>query len=254
MNVRKILNTALRPVGYELARRKENPKFPQDFTEEEQSICTAVRPFTMAREVDKIYPIIGACRHVSEGKVPGAIVECGVWRGGMMMAAAFTLKALNRTDRDLYLFDTFAGMVEPTEHDKDVRGNLAEVRFKEASREGEVVDWCYASLPEVKKNMQSTGYPSERMHFIQGKVEETIPQHAPEKIAILRLDTDWYESSLHEMIHLYPRLQRGGVLILDDYGFWQGSRKATDEYFARHNIAMHLVRVDSACRVGVKVD
>jgi len=254
MNVRKILNAALRPAGYELARRKENPRFPQDFTEEEQKICGAVRPFTMAREVDKIYPVIGAVRHVVEGNVPGAFVECGVWRGGMTMAAALTLKSLGRADRDLYLFDTFAGMVEPTEHDKDVRGNLAEVRFKESPREGDVVDWCYASLPEVKKNMESTGYPASRMHFVQGKVEETIPQTIPEKIAVLRLDTDWYESSLHEMVHLYPRLQRGGVLILDDYGFWQGSRKATDEYFAKHKIAMHLVRVDSACRVGVKID
>jgi O-methyltransferase len=254
MNVRKILNTALRPLGYELARRKENPKFPQDFTENEQSICGAVRPFTMAREVDKIYPIIGATRHVVQSNIPGAIVECGVWRGGMMMAAALTLKSLGRMDRDIYLCDTFAGMVEPTEHDRDVRGNLAEVRFKEAPKQGAVVDWCYASLADVKNNMQSTGYSPQRIHYVEGKVEDTLPQGAPEKIAVLRLDTDWYESSIHEMVHLYPRLQRGGVLILDDYGFWQGSRKATDEYFAQHKIAMHLVRVDSACRVGVKVE
>src|SRR5688572_8453450 len=103
MNVRKALNIALGSIGYELSRRKENPKFPQDFTEEEKSICTAVRPFTMAREVDKIYPIIGACRHVTEANIPGAIVECGVWRGGMMMAAALTLKSMGRTDRHLYL-------------------------------------------------------------------------------------------------------------------------------------------------------
>src|SRR5687767_11359134 len=106
MNVRKILNTALGPIGYELARRKENPKFPQDFAEDEKSICNAVRPFTMAREVDKIYPIIGATRHVVESNIAGAIVECGVWRGGMMMAAALTLKSLSRADRDIYLCDT----------------------------------------------------------------------------------------------------------------------------------------------------
>jgi hypothetical protein len=76
---------------------------------------------------------------------------------------------------------------------------------------------------------------------------------APQRISILRLDTDWYESSKHELVHLFPRLERGGVLILDDYGHWQGARQATDEYFKEHQVQMHLVRVDEACRVGVKL-
>jgi O-methyltransferase len=253
MNLRKILNTVLTPTGYELSRRAADETYPSDFDPEDRSICDAVRPYTMARHVDRIYSVVNATRYVVQNGIQGAIAECGVWRGGMMMAVALTLKQLGRVDRDLYLFDTFAGMVEPGELDRDARGNRAEESFRKAPKNGEVVDWCFASLEEVKANMASTGYPRERMFFVQGKVEETIPAHAPERISVLRLDTDWYESSLHEMVHLFPRLQRAGVLILDDYGFWQGSRKATDEYFEKHGIACHLVRVDSSSRVGVKI-
>jgi O-methyltransferase len=253
MNLRKFLNTVLVPTGYELSRRANTDPYPSDFTSEDKQICDTVRPCTMARHVDRIYSVINATRYVVHNNIQGAITECGVWRGGMMMAAALTLKQLGHTDRDLYLFDTFAGMVQPGELDRDARGNLAEESFRKAPKTGEVVDWCFASVDEVKKNMASTGYPKEKMFFVQGKVEDTIPANVPDRISVLRLDTDWYESSLHEMVHLFPRLQRGGILILDDYGFWQGSRKATDEYFQKHGIAFHLVRVDSSSRVGVKI-
>ncbi len=253
MNLRKFLNTVLTPTGYELGRRSAADAYPADFTDEDRQICEIVRPYTMARHVDRIYSVINAARYVVQSGIEGALVECGVWRGGMMMAAALALKHLDRMDRDLYLFDTFAGMVQPGELDRDARGNLAEESFRKAPKRGEGVDWCFASVDEVKGNMATTGFPKERLHFIQGKVEDTIPENAPDRISVLRLDTDWYESSLHEMVHLFPRLQRGGVLILDDYGFWQGSRKATDEYFQKHGIAFHLVRVDSSSRVGVKI-
>jgi hypothetical protein len=253
MNLRKILNTVLTPTGYELSRRSSLERYPSDFTPDDIAICEAVRPYTMARHVDRIYSVINATRYVVQNGIQGAIVECGVWRGGMMMAAALALKQLGRTDRELRLFDTFAGMVEPGELDKDARGNSAGVSFRKAEKKGAGVDWCFASVDEVKANMSTTGYPVEKMFFVEGKVEDTIPGQAPDRISVLRLDTDWYESSLHEMVHLFPRLQRGGILILDDYGFWQGSRKATDEYLQKHGIAFHLVRVDSSSRVGVKI-
>ena len=82
--------------------------------------------------------------------------------------------------------------------------------------------------------LHGTGYPPERIHFVRGPVEETLPAGAPDEIALLRLDTDWYESTRHELEHLYPRLAAGGVLLVDDYGHWEGARKAVDEYFADH--------------------
>ena len=102
--------------------------------------------------------------------------------------------------------------------------------------------------------MYSTGYDKSKIHLVKGKVEETIPKTLPERIALLRLDTDWYASTKHEMLHLFPRLVPGGVLILDDYGSWLGARKAVDEYIAENKVKIFLCRVDNSGRVAVKLD
>jgi O-methyltransferase len=112
--------------------------------------------------------------------------------------------------------------------------------------------WCVAGLEDVKRNLYSTGYPKEKLHFIKGKVEDTVPGQAPENIAMLRLDTDWYESTAHELQHLYPRLAKNGVLIIDDYGHWLGSRKAVDEYFAKQSFCPLFNRMDYTGRLAVK--
>jgi hypothetical protein len=105
----------------------------------------------------------------------------------------------------------------------------------------------------VQRAVRSTGYDPGKIHLIKGKVEDTVPGAAPTKIALLRLDTDWYESTRHELEHLFPRLSPGGVIIIDDYGHWQGARRATDEFLAQHNIPLLLNRIDYTARIGVKV-
>ena len=112
---------------------------------------------------------------------------------------------------------------------------------------------AYAPIMDVRSNMESTGYPLSLLHFVQGKVEETVPSSAPDQISILRLDTDWYESTKHELLHLFPRLSRNGILIIDDYGDWVGARKAVDEYFAAHGLKPFLARIDTTGRVYVKL-
>jgi len=104
----------------------------------------------------------------------------------------------------------------------------------------------------VQANLGRTGYPAERIHYVKGKVEETIPATLPSRIALLRLDTDWYESTRHELQHLYPLLSTHGVLIIDDYGHWQGARQAVDEYFAASAEPVFLHRVDYTARLVVK--
>lgn len=141
-------------------------------------------------------------------------------------------------------------MTPPTENDKDYSGADAEVLLQRDPKGTKI--WCEASLEDVQENMKSTGYPAERIHFIKGPVEETIPGRLPNRIAILRLDTDWYESTKHELIHLYPLLVPGGVLIIDDYGHWQGAQKAVDEYFAQAGIKALLARIDYTCRMMIK--
>lgn len=229
----------------------DRPSFPADFDETSIAVIRSVQPYTMT-SVERIFALIQAVEYVVRAGIPGDMVECGVWQGGSMMAVAQTLQRLGDTDRDLYLFDTYEGMPQPTEADVDYSGNSAAVEFETMKKTADSSDWCYASIEQVQQNLASTGYPMARINLIKGKVEDTIPVQAPEKIAILRLDTDWYESTQHELIHLFPRLVEGGVLIIDDYGHWQGSRRATDEYLAEHKIPLLLNRVDYTARIAVK--
>ena len=97
------------------------------------------------------------------------------------------------------------------------------------------------------------GYNTEKLHFIKGKVENTLPEYAPKQISLLRLDTDWYESTKHELTHLFPRLVSGGVLILDDYGYWAGAKKAVDEYFSQNKTQILLNRIDQTGRIAIKI-
>jgi len=168
------------------------------------------------------------------------------------MAAALTLRGMDCLDRDLYLFDTFQGMTKPREVDVHVSGHAAMTEFVREQIGEDSSASCYASLGEVKAAMARTAYNPDRVHFIRGKVEETIPSQAPESIALLRLDTDWYESTRHELEYLFPRLSPGGILIVDDYGDWQGARKATDEFIANHAPGLFLSRIDDTGRLAVK--
>jgi hypothetical protein len=107
-------------------------------------------------------------------------------------------------------------------------------------------------LEEVRSNLVATGYPLDRVRFVKGIVQDTIPAAAPEVIALLRLDTDWYDSTAHELLHLYPRLVPGGVLIIDDYGEMPGQKEAVDEFCQRNGINLLLNRIDSSGRIAVK--
>lgn len=242
-----------RQAGYNLVRCRRADGYPRDFSPEDVEIIRRVAPFTKTSP-ERVVALLAAVRFLVHQHVPGAIVECGVWRGGSMMAAALVLQELGETNRDLYLYDTFEGMVRPTEHDVGNNGAAAIDKFERRQIGADASDWCLAPLDEVRRGMASTGYPESRIHYIKGKVEETLPQHVPEEIALLRLDTDWYESTKQELVHLYPRLAPHGVLIIDDYGDWLGARKAVDEYFAASPSAspLFLHRIDQAGRIGIK--
>ncbi len=208
-----------------------------------------VKPYTLT-SYERIAAMADATRHVARAGIPGAIVECGVWRGGSIMAAALTLLQEGEL-RDLYLFDTFAGMTPPKDCDIDHEGTPAQKLYPLLQNEA-TGGWCYASLEDVRQNVLSTGYPEERIHFIKGDVLETIPHGDLNEIAILRLDTDWYELTLHELTQLYPRLRPGGILIIDDFGYWQGCRKAVLEYFGRSGPFLSII--DQTGRLAVKPD
>ena len=229
--------------------KKRKKRLPADYDDEAKQIVRAVRPFTMT-DPDKVFALIQAVRYVVRHRIPGDVVECGVWRGGSMQAAARTLLSCGSVERDLYLFDTYEGMPPPS--DSDVRradGRPAAELLADAAPDSKVV--AAASLEEVRAGFSEVGYPESRLHFVVGRVEETIPGAAPARIAILRLDTDWYESTRHELEHLYPRLSPGGVLLLDDYGYWEGARRAVDEFLEATGEPLLLTRMASG-RIAVK--
>lgn len=212
----------------------EKPPTPGEF-----DLIGFCLPFTMAPPT-VVLNAIRAAESIAVRGIPGAVVECGVWRGGASMAMALRLQSLGQA-RDFFLYDTFDGMSEPTADDTDPAGLPAAQLLQNSPKDEHNHIWAYAPFEKVRQNFESTGYPGERLHFIQGKVEDTIPATLPEKIALLRLDTDWYASTKHELAHLYPLLESGGVLILDDYGYWSGAKKAADEYFRESGLGLHPV-------------
>ncbi|GAB6902252.1 TylF/MycF/NovP-related O-methyltransferase [Kineosporia succinea] len=211
--------------GYEIARpagprvpsqatvKKTAPKpFPRDFDDELRDIITAVRPFTTAGN-EKLHALVTATRYVRERGVAGAVVECGVSGSGSMQAVARALIAGGERDRDLYLFDT--------------------------------------ALDQARADFGAVAYPSGHLHFVPGPLEETVPGRAPGQIALLRIDTDDYAPTRHQLDHLYPRLAPGGVLVLDDYGWWKGARQATDDWLRESGAQLVLWRAGGG-RVAVK--
>jgi O-methyltransferase len=241
---KRVTGRALRALGYEVTaigrpRADMEPEFISSF-----QIC---KPYTCT-SVERMYALYQATRYIVRSAVPGAIVECGVWRGGSMMMSALTLQQMGVAEQQLYMYDTYAGMVEPGNRD----GVEANRGWRRRQRQSDN-DWCYAPLEEVRKNMAATRYPAHQIRFIEGKVEDTIPQIIPEQIALLRLDTDWYSSTHHELRHLFPRLSPGGVLLIDDYGHWSGARDAVNEYLETHRIPFLLHRIDYSGRLAIKV-
>jgi hypothetical protein len=144
-------------------------------------------------------------------------------------------------------------MTDPDEGiDRDYAGRSAEQAMNAHDPSAmSMSDWCNADLAEVRRNLVSTGYPTDRIHYIQGPVEETVPGMLPGTVALLRLDTDFYASTRHELIHLYPLVASRGVVIIDDYGAWRGARRAVDEFLAEEP-DVYLHRIDVTGRMFVK--
>jgi O-methyltransferase len=235
------VQTLVNRLGYRIERL-----YPADFSAETVAVIERVRPHTKTSS-EAIDALCSATRHLVHARVPGAIVECGVWRGGSMLAAALTLLREGDCDRELYLYDTFATEMPPA--------SPADVRIHDALAGSNPVAIELAgqtSPSAVRKLLESSSYPAGRIHVVEGLVEETIGKQAPDTIALLRLDTDWYESTRYELEQLYPRLSPGGILIVDDYGHWAGARRAVDEYFARFDPPPFLGRVDYTVRLVLK--
>jgi O-methyltransferase len=251
-SLRRTLGRVLpRKLNARLRSLAETLLYPPDLTEADRALYESVAPYTMT-SVERVVTLANYVRSVVTRGVPGDLVECGVWRGGSAMCMAQTLLSCGADDRHLYLFDTFDGMTNPTEVDVSVHGARARDLFAGESQMLSGGSSKKGGLSDVRRNLENTGYPEQNLHFVQGRVEQTIPTAAPQAIALLRLDTDWYESTLHELRHLYDRVSTGGIVIIDDYGHWSGCRKAVDEFLATLEPGPVLHRIDYTCRSFVK--
>lgn len=231
---------------------KEFFKIDMDVEDEFIDIYIKCKPYTMTNW-PRMYSLYQSVKYIVNNKIPGSFVECGVWRGGSARVIMETLNKLNVSDRDLYLYDTYEGfdVLDIVDEDVDYKGKKA---IEEAEEEDLVNSdvWKDGELNKVKHNLSKANYPVSKTHFIKGKVEDTIPATMPTSISILRLDTDLYVSTKHEMIHLYPILEKKGILIIDDYGHWGGAKKAVDEYLKQHGINPLLNKTDYTGRLFIK--
>ena len=220
-----------------------------DIEPEFKEIYELAKPYTMT-SLERMYGLYQAVRYLVSAEIPGDFVECGVWKGGSAMVVAATLAQLGKTTRNIWLYDTYAGMPDPTDKDVQFDDLTALDRLRMAGAES-YSELAKVTVEEVQANLRRTGYPLDRVQFVVGDVRQTIPTTAPARISLLRLDTDWYASTAHEMKHFYPRLCRGGVLLVDDYGHWKGSRQAVDEYLASESPVL-LNRLDYTGRIAIK--
>ncbi len=189
-------------------------------------------PFTMT-SIERGLALYRATRYIVERRIPGVFVECGVWKGGSVMIAMRTLQLLGAATRRFILFDTFDGMTAPSPVDEDFRGRHAGDLMQESSGlQAATLVRARASLDEVQTNLATIGYNPQKIRMVKGDVCASIPKTDVAPIGLLRLDTDFYDSTYVELTYLYPRLNHQGVLIVDDYGHWKGARKAVEDYFS----------------------
>ncbi len=163
---------------------------------------------------------------IEANQIEGDVVEIGVWRGGSILSMILKYETYGRQDRHFYLYDTFSGMTAPSNLDRDNRNRTAALMMSLPSVR------CVAPYSVVKSNLdRHTQYPY--IHYVPGDIckTKTFP---PNKIALLRLDTDWYESTKAELEMFYPLVQTKGIVVIDDYGHWKGCKRAVDEFLARH--------------------
>lgn len=196
-------------------------------------IAAYVKPYTIVGE-DRLNQLLKGIEYVEFNNIPGDYIEIGVLRGGCIIAMILKLIQLGKK-RKIHLYDTFSGMTAPTEHDVDYQGNPG-------------IDVCglpnlLCSLENVKSNIDNVlknyGYPSELIEYHVGDICKTPIEKIPKQIALLRLDTDFYESTKFELDYFEPNLSENngkhGMVIIDDYGHWNGCRKAVDEFLLKNN-------------------
>ena len=234
-------------LNYEIRKVNEKKKVIIEVNNYEKKLINKCLQYSMTN-FERMWSLIQSFHHVRQESLVGDFVECGVWKGGNIILLKKLIEKFNMK-KNIYGFDTFEGMVEPSFYDVNYNNKSAKKMFDEHKKNE--IGFAMCSLDDVKRNIKKNT-KTDNIFLIKGKVEDTLKnkKKLPKKISILRLDTDFYESTKIELEILFPRLVKGGVLIIDDYGFWKGAKKAVDEYFCDYRQFMHYV--DHSCRLLIK--
>jgi hypothetical protein len=244
-NIKNLVNNVLGVLGLEVIRLVRHvPKFPVESSEEDIRLLEDCLPYSMTNPI-RMWALLTAIKHVEKNQIAGDFVECGVWKGGCL---ALMMKAqAGPSTRTVFGFDTFSGMTDPGIHDVDIFSGQVSLEDIEKYEN----KYSYPGKLVVEKNLADLDCNTD-VRLIEGDVALTLKntKNLPSKISILRLDTDFYESTKVELEVLFPLLSDGGILIIDDYGHYEGARRAVDEYFRGKNYLLHYV--DYTCRLVVK--
>ena len=203
---------------------------------------------------ERFLTLYQSINYVFNNDIHGDFVECGIFKGGsaMMMAYMLAENLESEKNQKIWMYDTFEGMANASKYDENIDNQKAFIELDKIKKKENSNDiWAYSSLNYVKNNLKKTNINENNLIYIKGLVEETLHKSKPEGIALLRLDTDFYESTKIELELLYPLLQKGGILIVDDYGHWKGCKKAVDEYFLNKK-DIFFQQIDYSGIVGVK--
>ena len=249
--IKKIFNY----FGLTIEKKNYQNNLSPDIQEYEKRLIDTAKRFSMTSKI-RMLALCRAFKHINENNIDGDFVECGVWKGGNLILLQNLMHEFKNLERKIIGFDTFEGMTEPSQFDVNLKNQAAiKLLNQEKKIENDVKEnnWCFSSYDSVLKNFKDNTR-SNNLVLIKGDVKETLNEdkNLPKKISILRLDTDFYESTKIELEKLYPLLSKNGILIIDDYGHWQGAKKAVDEYFSKTNYKPFLNIVDYTCRLIIK--
>jgi len=252
-----ILQKAVSSIPFTVSRRQRSPSaavneigFPAEATDEDRRVLDEALKISMT-SLERLWALRCAVRYVGSNNIVGDLVECGVWKGGSARVMAETALSSIADPPNIWLYDTFAGMTQPTDRDWVISTGQSATTLMEASLEQDGT-WARANLDSVRTNVEIDGYPRDKFRYVVGDVLETIPAEVPDRISVLRLDTDWFESTYHELQHLHPRVSSGGVVIVDDYGHFAGARDAVDTYFREIDFKPLVIAVDYTARLWLK--
>lgn len=251
--MKKILKKILLNFNISVSKLHPERQYPIELEEDEKNFIEFISKNELSMcSKEKLVSTLLSCKNVVKNNISGDFVECGVWRGGNSLIAAFIFNKY-QSNKKIYLFDTFEGMTPPTEDEFHLLSKKKSINtFQEYKNKS--IQWCGASIDEVKKNFKNLNLLNENIIFIKGDVSQTLMKYNKniQKISVLRLDTDFYESTKIELKYLYPKVETSGLIILDDYGHWSGSKKAVDEFFEVNNIHPFLIPIDYAARIMIK--